>query len=44
MKKQYKNFAEQVDDNVTEMEPFNGDLWLFWEELYNVIYNNIDEL
>lgn len=43
MKKQYKNFAEQVDDNVEEMELFDGELWLFWEELYNTIYNNIDD-
>lgn len=43
MKKQYKNFNEQVNDNVTNLELFDGDLWLFWEELYEVIYNNIDE-
>lgn len=43
MKKQYNNFAEQVDDNVINLELYNGDLWLFWEKLYDVIYNNIDD-
>ena len=43
MKKQYKNFAEQVNDNIASMEIFDGELELFWEKLAEVIYNNIDD-
>ena len=43
MKKQYKNFAEQVNDNIASMELFDGELELFWENLAEAIYNNIDD-
>ena len=43
MKKQYKNFAEQVNDNIASMELFDGELELFWEKLAEIIYNNIDD-
>ena len=43
MKKQYKNFAEQVNDNIDGMELFDGELEVFWEKLAEVIYNNIDD-
>lgn len=42
MKKQYKNFAEQVNDNIDGMEMFDGELDVFWEKLFETIYNNID--
>ena len=43
MKKQYKNFSEQVSDNVTSLELFDGELEFWWERLFETIYNNLDE-
>ena len=43
MKKQYKNFAEQVNDNVSSLELFDGELEFWWEKLAETIYNNIDD-
>jgi len=43
MKKQYKNFSEQVYDNVTSLELFDGELEFWWEKLFETIYNNLDE-
>jgi len=43
MKKQYNNFSEQVHDNVTSMEIFDGELEFWWESLAETIYNNIDD-
>lgn len=43
MKKQYKNFAEQVNDNVSSLELFDGELEFWWESLFETIYNNIDD-
>ena len=43
MKKQYKNFSEQVKDNVTNLELFDGELEFWWEKLAETIYNNIDD-
>lgn len=43
MKKQYQNFAQQVDDNVSSLELFDGELEFWWEELGQTIYNNIDD-
>lgn len=43
MKKQYKNFSEQVKDNVTNLELFDGELEFWWERLFETIYNNIDD-
>lgn len=43
MKKQYKNFAQQVDDNVSSLELFDGELEFWWEKLAETIYNNIDD-
>lgn len=43
MKKQYKNFAEQVNDNVASLELFDGELEFWWEKLAETIYNNIDD-
>lgn len=42
MKKQYKNFSEQVNDNIDGMELFDGELEVFWEKLAETIYSNID--
>ena len=44
MKKQYKNFAEQVSDNVTNLELFGGkpsDDW--WHDLLETIFSNLDD-
>lgn len=43
MKKQYRNFAEQVSDNVTSLELFDGELEFWWGELAQVIFSNIDD-
>ena len=43
MKKQYKNFAEQVNDNVSSLELFDGELEFWWEKLAETIYNNIND-
>ena len=43
MKKQYKNFSEQVSDNVTNLELFDGKLENWWYELSETIFNNLDE-
>lgn len=43
MKKQYKNFSEQVKDNVTNLELFDGELEFWWERLFETIFNNIDD-
>lgn len=43
MKKQYKNFAEQVSDNVTSLELFDGELEFWWSELAQVIFSNLDD-
>ena len=43
MKKQYKNFSEQVKDNVSSLELFDGELEFWWEKLAETIYNNIDD-
>ena len=43
MKKQYNNFAEQVSDNVTSLELFDGELENWWFELSGTIFNNLDE-
>ena len=43
MKKQYKNFVEQVNDNVSSLELFDGELEFWWEKLAETIYNNIDD-
>lgn len=43
MKKQYRNFAEQVDDNVESLELFDGELEFWWEKLYETICSNIDD-
>lgn len=43
MKKQYKNFAEQVDDNVENLELFDGELEFWWENLAETIYDNITD-
>ena len=43
MKKQYKNFAEQVNDNIAGMELFDGELESFWENLAEIIYDNLDD-
>ena len=43
MKKQYRNFSEQVHDNVTSLELFDGELEFWWEKLFETIYNNLDE-
>ena len=44
MKKQYKNFSEQVSDNVTNLELFGGkpsDDW--WHDLLETIFSNLDD-
>ena len=44
MKKQYKNFSEQVSDNVTSLELFGGkpsDDW--WHDLLETIFSNLDD-
>lgn len=44
MKKQYKNFEEQVRDNVTNLELFGGkpsDDW--WHDLLELIFSNLDD-
>ena len=44
MKKQYRNFSEQVSDNVTNLELFGGkpsDDW--WHDLLEIIFNNLDD-
>lgn len=44
MKKQYKNFEEQVRDNVTNLELFDGeysDDW--WYDLLETIFSNLDD-
>ena len=43
MKKQYRNFAEQVDDNVTSLELFDGELEFWWERLFETIFSNLDD-
>lgn len=43
MKKQYKNFAEQVSDNVTNLELFDGELEFWWDELAQLIFSNLDD-
>lgn len=44
MKKQYKNFSEQVSDNVTNLELFGGkpsEDW--WHDLLEIIFSNLDD-
>ena len=44
MKKQYRNFSEQVSDNVTNLELFGGkpsDDW--WHDLLETIFSNLDD-
>ena len=44
MKKQYRNFAQQVHDNVTSLELFDGELgddW--WHDLLETIFSNLDD-
>ena len=44
MKKQYKNFEEQVRDNVTNLELFDGeysDDW--WYDLLELIFSNLND-
>ena len=44
MKKQYRNFEEQVRDNVTNLELFDGeysDDW--WYDLLEIIFSNLDD-
>ena len=43
MKKQYKNFSEQVSDNVTSLELFDGELEFWWERLFETIFSNLDD-
>ena len=43
MKKQYKNFSEQVNDNVTSLELFDGELEFWWERLFETIFSNLDD-
>ena len=43
MKKQYKNFSEQVSDNVTNLELFDGELENWWYELRETILYNLDD-
>lgn len=43
MKKQYKNFAEQVSDNVTSLELFDGKLENWWYALSETIFSNLDD-
>lgn len=43
MKKQYKNFSEQVKDNVTNLELFDGELENWWYALSETIFSNLDD-
>ena len=43
MKKQYKNFSEQVSDNVASLELFDGELEFWWERLFETIFSNLDD-
>lgn len=43
MKKQYENFAQQVDDNVVSLELFDGNLENWWYDLRETIFNNLDD-
>lgn len=43
-RKEYRNYSEQVKDNVLSLELFDGDLGVgFWEDLYELCYENLSE-